>query len=77
MLKYIRAFVKTIQLMLKGEMIEAPPERCPNLQAWVAHGKTLAEQAFTVAEQNGFDEAKRKKSSLISYGRKKSSAVRV
>lgn len=60
MLKYIRAFVKTVQLMFKGEMIEAPAARYPNLQAWVDEGVQLTDKVFAIAEQHDIDERARK-----------------
>lgn len=59
MLKYARAFVKTVQLMAKGEGIQESPVRYPKLQAWIDEGLRLVNAAIAVADQYGMDKIAR------------------
>jgi uncharacterized protein (DUF2236 family) len=57
---YVRAFVRALQMTLRGETIPAPVQRYPELAAWVETGASLINQVYAVAAAGGLDETARK-----------------
>lgn len=64
LVRYGRAFLKALELTLRGEAIEPPPTPYPHIQSWVDDGLQLVEAAFRVCEQHGLDEAQRQQITL-------------
>lgn len=54
-MRTIRAFFKALSLTLQGKHLDAPADRYPRLHQWVSEGRTLALNAFKIAEQQGLD----------------------
>lgn len=66
---YIRTFFKALQLTLRGETIDAPVSRYPNLQAWLSISQKKLEALYSQTEKNGLDESTRKQIILKLDGR--------
>lgn len=56
---YIRTFFKALRLTLRGETIEAPAKRYPNLQNWLGMAQERLKNVYDVAEEEGFNQTKR------------------
>lgn len=56
--RYIHAFWKAIQLTLRGETLQ-PPDKYPELTAWMQQTRQLTDKVITIAEQHGLDETAR------------------
>jgi len=75
MMRYVRAFFKTVQLTIQGRQIQPIDVRYPELTAWMQTGQKLAGEAFQVAEANGWDVQKRESLRLKLDGRETSMDV--
>jgi len=72
---YIRTFFKALKLTLRGEVIEAPPTRYPNLQAWLIRTREALENVYEAAETANLDNAARENITLQLDGRNWSMAL--
>jgi len=66
---YIRTFFKALQLTLRGETIDAPVSRYPNLQEWLTRSQKKLQTLYVEAEKTGLDESARKQIILKLDGR--------
>lgn len=66
---YIRTFFKALRLTLRGETVEAPAKRYPNLQTWLGLAQERLKNVYDVAENLGFTQAKREEIVLKLDGR--------
>ncbi len=75
MMRYVRAFFKTVQLTMQGRQIQPIEVRYPKLTAWVDEGRQLSLRAFQVAEAHGWPQPKREALHLKLDGRDTSMEV--
>lgn len=68
-MRYIRTFFKALQLTLRGETVDTPASRYPNLQAWLTISENKLQSLYDEAEKNGLDESARKQIILKLDGR--------
>ncbi len=66
---YIRTFFKALRLTMRGETVEAPAKRYPNLQTWLGLAQERLKNVYDVAENLGFTQAKREEIVLKLDGR--------
>ncbi len=72
MMRYVRAFFKTVQLTIQGKQIQPVDVEYPSLTQWIQEGRQLVNDTFKQAEINGWSEAKRK-SLLLTLDRRDTS----
>jgi hypothetical protein len=65
--RYLRAFVRALSMMLRGETPPAP--RYPALRAWAEQTQRLLDQIVMAAEQSGLDRDQRQTMLLKVDGR--------
>lgn len=59
MMRYVRAFFKTVQLTVQGKQIPPVDVRYPQLSAWIDEGRQLVLQAYHTADAHGWDQQAR------------------
>lgn len=58
--RYARAFWKALVLTLRGQTISAPPDKQPQIHAWMRQGAAITERVREAAERTGISiEARR------------------
>jgi len=60
MMRYVRAFFKTVQLTIQGKQIQPVDVEYPSLTQWIQEGRQLVNEAFKTAETSGWSEDKRR-----------------
>lgn len=60
MMRYVRAFFKALQLTIQGNQIQPVDVEYPSLTQWIQEGRQLVNEAFKLAESNGWSEERRK-----------------
>lgn len=58
-MRYLKAFVKAIQLTASGQQIQPPTQQYPALMQWIEQGRHLVNTAYKQAEQNDLNRPKR------------------
>jgi plasmid maintenance system killer protein len=59
MIRVIRAFFKALMMTLRGEALQPPDRRYPNLSAWVERGQQLSKDTLQTADRHDLPSAAR------------------
>ncbi|MCA9912662.1 MAG: hypothetical protein KC496_04920 [Anaerolineae bacterium] len=59
MMRYLRAFFKALQLTIQGKQFQPVDVQYPSLTQWIHEGRQLVNEAYKLAESNGWSEEKR------------------
>ena len=68
LMRYLRAFLTTLRMMLRGE--GPPPSPQAALTAWMKTSAALADAALAAAEAEGLDQDARRQRTLTAEGRR-------
>jgi hypothetical protein len=64
LIRVIRAFFKALAMTLRGEAIQPPDERYPNLSEWVERGQQLSSDTLKAADTHDLPQSAREKIKL-------------